>query len=216
MKKSLALASILAAVMSFAQDVAPATAPAEKAAPHKSLTEAVGGFVIQPLTPDAKYITVVDTRKAKDEGADKFVAKVSTLMHLATRIGEPTQGDVVIRLVDEGDSVVYLDKAEATVVAGDNAEATASKLMAALIRIIGIKEDKFGPQVMNTAMSQAKAMGIGLVRRTTYKKACEEGWAPPPADEFQKAVAEKVAAKKAAAAVTNAPAATPPSAAPVK
>ncbi len=208
MQKSIILAAILAAAMSLAEDAAPAEAPAEATSPRKSLKEAVGGFIIQPLEPDAKYITVVDTRKDKDEGADKFVAKVSALMHLATRIGEAKEGDIVIRLVDEGDSVVYLEKAEATVVADANAEATASKLMAALIRIIGINGDKFGPQVMGTAMSQAKAMGIGLVRRTTYRKACEEGWAPPPADEFQKAVAEKVAAKKAAA--TNAPAATPP------
>ena len=206
MKNPIILAAILATAMSFAQDASQTATPKE-AAPHKSLKQSVGGFGIQPPTPDAKYITVVDTRKAKDEGADMFVAKVSALMHLATRIGEAKVGDIVIRLVDEGDSVVFLDKAEATVVAGDNAEATASKLMAALIRIIGINGDKFGPQVMGTAMSQAKAMGIGLVRRTTYKKACEEGWAPPPADEFQKAVAEKVAAKKAA---TNAPAATPP------
>ncbi len=207
MKKSIILAATLAAAVSLAEEAVQTEALAEATAPRKSLKEAVGGFLIQPLEPDAKYITVVDTRKEKDEGADKFVAKVSALMHLATRIGEAKEGDIVIRLVDEGDSVVFLDKAEATVVAGDNAEATASKLMAALIRIIGIKEDKFGPQVMGTAMSQAKAMGIGLVRRTTYKKACEEGWAPPPADEFQKAVAEKVTAKKAA---TNAPAATPP------
>ena len=209
MKNSTILAAILATAMSFAQD-ASQTATTKEAVPHKSLKQAVGGFVIQPLTPDAKYITVVDTRKAKDEGADKFVAKVSALMHLATHIGEAQEGDIVIRLVDEGDSVVFLDKAEATVVTGDNAEATASKLMAALIRIIGINGDKFGPQVMGTALSQAKAMGIGLVRRTTYKKACEEGWAPPPTDEFQKAVAEKVAAKKAAVAATNAPSATPP------
>ncbi len=208
MKNSTILAAILATAMSFAQDASP-TATQKEAAPHKSLKEAIGGFVIQPLTTDAKYITVVDTRKEKDDGAEKFVAKVSALMHLATRVGEAQPGDLVIRLVDEGDSVVYLDKAEATVVTGDNAEATASKLMAALIRIIGINGDKFGPQVMGTALSQAKAMGIGQVRRTTYKKACEEGWAPPPTDEFQKAVAEKVAAKKAAVAATNAPATSP-------
>ena len=209
MKKSIILAATLAAAVSLAEEAVKTVAPAEATAPRKSLKEAIGGFIIQPLEPNAKYITVVDTRKEKDEGADKFVAKVAGLMHLATRIGESKEGDIVIRLVDEGDSVVYLDKAEATVVAGANAEATASKLMAALIRIIGINGDKFGPQVMGTAMSQAKAMGIGLVRRTTYKKACEEGWAPPPADEFQKAVAERVAAKKAAAA-TNAPVATSP------
>ena len=55
-----------------------------------------------------------------------------------------------------------------------------------------IKEENFGIDV-------AYAMSRGLPRRgvtpwfeTTYKKACQEGWAPPPTNEFQKAIWEKV------------------------
>ena len=49
-----------------------------------------------------------------------------------------------------------------------------------------------------------EASRIAPVRRTTYKVACEEGWAPPPTNDFQRAIWD------ATKAATNAPAATPP------
>lgn len=50
----------------------------------------------------------------------------------------------------------------------------------------------------------AVKLGVTPARTSTYKKACEEGWAPMPTNNFQKAIWEEVKAKKA----TN----TPPSA----
>lgn len=47
----------------------------------------------------------------------------------------------------------------------------------------------------DTIMHITKAvdrMGVGRFRRTTYLKACEEGWAPPPADKYQKVIWDKV------------------------
>ncbi len=208
MNKALFICATLAVGATVAQEVQPANV-ATNAAKYKSVKEAVGGFIFEPLPADAKYVTIVDKREVKDNAPADFAHKLASIMHIACRVGEAKDGDIVLTLVDKGDSLVYLDKAEAVVVAEGDEEATRHKLMAALIRIIGIKEDKFGPQVMGTAMSQAKAMGIGQVRRTTYKTACEEGWAPPPANEFQKAVAERIAAKKAASDATNAPAPPP-------
>lgn len=42
---------------------------------------------------------------------------------------------------------------------------------------------------MNAAF---KKLGISPFRRTTYKVACQEGWAPAPTNEFQKAIWDKV------------------------
>lgn len=52
---------------------------------------------------------------------------------------------------------------------------------------MGIPFDTLGGVLNNMA-------GHGVVRamRTTYRKACEEGWAPQPTNEFQKAVWDKV------------------------
>lgn len=47
--------------------------------------------------------------------------------------------------------------------------------------------------------------GVVLGKKTSYRKACKEGWAPAPTNDIQKAVWNRVKAEKAAA--TNAPAA---------
>lgn len=44
-----------------------------------------------------------------------------------------------------------------------------------------------------------RQMGIAQLRRATYKRACEEGWAPSPTNEWQKAVWEKVKAEQSEA-----------------
>ena len=52
------------------------------------------------------------------------------------------------------------------------------------------------PEPFNTVMSGAKARGITPLPRTTYLHACREGWAPPPTNDLQKAIWEKVKAEK--------------------
>ena len=53
-----------------------------------------------------------------------------------------------------------------------------------------------GPEPFNAVLAGARARGITIIRRTTYKAACEEGWAPAPTNEFQKAIFEQVKADK--------------------
>ena len=49
-----------------------------------------------------------------------------------------------------------------------------------------------GPEPFNAILDGARARGITCIRRTTYKAACEEGWAPAPTNEFQRAIWDKV------------------------
>ena len=49
-----------------------------------------------------------------------------------------------------------------------------------------------GPEPFNAVLDGARARGITCIRRTTYKAACEEGWAPAPTNEYQKAIWDKV------------------------
>lgn len=44
-----------------------------------------------------------------------------------------------------------------------------------------------------------KKLGLAQVRRATYKRACEEGWAPAPTNDWQKAVWQKVKAEQSEA-----------------
>lgn len=48
------------------------------------------------------------------------------------------------------------------------------------------------PDTVNAAMVNGGKIGFKPYRRTTYKRACKEGWAPAPTNDFQKAVWEKI------------------------
>lgn len=48
------------------------------------------------------------------------------------------------------------------------------------------------PQPINNMIEVADKLGIVRVHRATYRKACEEGWAPAPTNDVQKAIWDKV------------------------
>jgi len=51
-----------------------------------------------------------------------------------------------------------------------------------------LKAKTFCPEPLNKIMDQARKMGLQTVEMTTYRKAVEEGWAPAPANDFQRAI----------------------------
>ena len=52
------------------------------------------------------------------------------------------------------------------------------------------------PEPFNFMISASRKLGIGRSYRVTYKRACQEGWAPPPTNDVQKAIFEQVKADK--------------------
>ncbi len=52
------------------------------------------------------------------------------------------------------------------------------------------------PDIFIRSQGYTVNFGVEPYYRTTYKKACEEGWAPSPTNEFQKAIWERVKADK--------------------
>ena len=48
------------------------------------------------------------------------------------------------------------------------------------------------PQPINNMLEFSYKYNIPKIRRVTYKKACEEGWAPAPTNDIQKAIWDKV------------------------
>ena len=54
----------------------------------------------------------------------------------------------------------------------------------------------FTVDVTGAMARNLRAMGMKAARRATYRKACEEGWAPAPTNSHQKAVWEQVKADK--------------------
>jgi hypothetical protein len=52
--------------------------------------------------------------------------------------------------------------------------------------------DVIGLDILPAVSRSAEQFGIGRFKRTTYLKACEEGWAPAPTNDVQKAIWDKV------------------------
>lgn len=75
-------------------------------------------------------------------------------------------------------------------------EACVMKPVFRLEELDALKGQTLGPDTLMKTANQATKMGIKPSRMTTYRKACEEGWAPMPTNAIQKAVWEEVKAKK--------------------
>lgn len=63
-----------------------------------------------------------------------------------------------------------------------------------LAELDALKED-YGVEVLNQLHEGLPALGITPWYEVTYKKACREGWAPMPTNEYQKVIWEKVKAE---------------------
>jgi hypothetical protein len=52
------------------------------------------------------------------------------------------------------------------------------------------------PDSLNRVATCARALGIGRISRCVYHQACQEGWAPAPTNDIQKAIWDKVRSEK--------------------
>ena len=55
-----------------------------------------------------------------------------------------------------------------------------------------IQEDSYGVEAIMTLEKTLPYYGVMPWKQSTYKKACKEGWAPAPTNEYQKAIWDKV------------------------
>jgi hypothetical protein len=59
-----------------------------------------------------------------------------------------------------------------------------------------LKGQTLSPEPFNKILQQAAVLGVKPTRMTTYRKACEEGWAPAPTNDFQRAIWEEMKKKE--------------------
>ena len=64
--------------------------------------------------------------------------------------------------------------------------------VASLADIDSIPGDRFAPSNMKAMEEQLQLLGIRPIITATYRKACVEGWAPAPTNEYQKAIWDRV------------------------
>ena len=63
-------------------------------------------------------------------------------------------------------------------------------------QIDSMKANMFCPDPYGRVRSHLKAIGVQPYLRTSYRHACQEGWAPAPTNGYQQAIWEKVKADK--------------------
>jgi hypothetical protein len=51
------------------------------------------------------------------------------------------------------------------------------------------------PEPLGRVIANAGKLGVRTIRTATYRKACEEGWAPAPTNDFQRAIWEELGVK---------------------
>ena len=76
--------------------------------------------------------------------------------------------------------------------ASDARSGVTMRPVASLKDIDSIPGDRFTPSNIKGMEEQLRLLGIEPIVKATYRKACEEGWAPAPADSYQQAIWEKV------------------------
>lgn len=58
--------------------------------------------------------------------------------------------------------------------------------------IDALQAEAFCPEPVNHILAHLDALGVKKYQHTTYANACREGWAPPPTNDVQKAIWDKV------------------------
>ena len=61
---------------------------------------------------------------------------------------------------------------------------------------LDISHDKLPIDIQESMKKYLASAGVTPLRKTIYRKACQEGWAPAPTNEYQKAIWDKVRSEK--------------------
>ena len=200
----------LAATNATAQE---ATAP--KVSIKQIIMRRSGGFVYQPLPEWSKVVSLVDRTGSGRETLEAFRREMENDLKIPSVMGAATNAAFTVELVKDGKLTVDLTDGVAVVPVGKTGEETQASLWKAMFALfsanagLSAKMNFQSQEGMVIGRRAMEASRIAPVRRTTYKTACEEGWAPPPTNDFQRAIwdAAKAAATNAPPAKAAAPAA---------
>ena len=207
--KSQLLIAIAAVVLSAAADPAGEASARRADAPRPNRRALTGGVVMKPLPEGSRALVFLDAREGvtNHDAVAQCARRVEAMTRLYVKdaagpvpaLGETR--DIVVALVDRAEFTIMPEAGRAIVPArGSDAENSKALWQAAIaiFSLVGREvNDLHGSGIV---MSAAESMGIPKVTRAFYVKALQEGWAPPPADEYQRALWEAAQTNKAEAA----------------
>ena len=172
----------------------------------------MGGLVQEMPPANAKAIVLLDCRADKSKLTQTAFLSKPCGSALYTKVVEGSldsyrndNGDFVLALVDEGKLSVDVEKRLAIVPKEAFDTRTVKKLESALVALFALcGNDVPDMSAVMILRNGSKPLNVPSLRRAQYIVAAREGWAPPPTNDIQKAIWDRVKAEKAAAA-TNAP-----------
>ena len=130
-------------------------------------------------------------------------------------MGAATNAAFTVELVKDGKLTVDLTDGVAVVPVGKTGEETQASLWKAMFALfsanagLSAKMNFQSQEGMVIGRRAMEASRIAPVRRTTYKVACEEGWAPAPTNDFQRAIFDAARTNQPATASAPVKAAAP-------
>ena len=83
-------------------------------------------------------------------------------------------------------------KALSLLMGGGSSQFPGNVMNAATMRDLDHAEENVPIDMIDFYVTYLKTLGIKPAEKTTYRKACKEGWAPAPPNEFQRAIWNKV------------------------
>ncbi len=201
MKKAVAIVLAALATAALAQT------PGQESFRQRMLARS-GGVIETAIPDDAKRVVLIDAREKKGGELDAFKKALAGMFRFPVSVGGDYPAAVKIVLADKGDFTVLPLEGVATVPAGADAAETQARLWKALFSVLAADMNVGSQESYLLARRALEARGMTEIKRATYRRAVQEGWAPAPTNEFQRAIFE---AAKAAAASNGvaAPAAKP-------
>lgn len=176
-------------------------------APRRSMKEITGGSIMRPVPDGSRAVIFLDAvgSQASTAAFDKYQKRFNVLANLYVKRAtgdwskyDNKAGDVIIAIVEpSSDYAIYPRKQIALVPFIEDEKAMGQELWKATVALFSMLSPTPNDfHAMGLISGVADALKIPRVQRVFYKKALEEGWAPPPKDKFQQAVWDRFHSEK--------------------
>ena len=198
---------LITAVLIFAAAIS--TAQTNLASRERALRK-TGGFLFREIQNGERVVSLIDeTGKGESELA-AFRSTLIDIMGVPVVIGQDDTNAVVrLYLTESGPFTVNVADRSAKVPLGKDSDSTRTNLGKAFLAVCAADSNLMTQEGMLLVAGTMTGQGMKPIRRTTYRNAVREGWAPPPTNDFQRAVWDEIkgAATNAPPAKATAPAA---------
>lgn len=152
-------------------------------------TEVVAGEAGKAYRPDAEagvVVSLVDT----DDGTTLLVAPEQAWVVINTK-ALAKDGPAPEVLAERVQKEVWRGLAIAMGASNSMMQPCVMRQINTLGDLDGVKTLVPCPEPFNAMISASTKLGVGRTYRTTYRKACKEGWAPQPTNDAQRVIWEE-------------------------